>query len=170
MDFITAFTINRMLGSTRGEALAEGGRSVVTANMGLKLLAGLFPALPLGLIYAAVRYGDDGQPVLVYGVIGLFTLVAGALVYMVLLTRLEFDDHYIYFSSPLYRDRQIPWSSVTGGGYSARMNSYHVDTEEIGRIHVSPLQHGWVDFLRMAGGKIKESHGENPFESLSPEM
>ena len=47
MDFITAFIINRMLGSTRGEARAEGGRSVVTANLGVKLLAGLCSALSL---------------------------------------------------------------------------------------------------------------------------
>ena len=63
MDFITGFIMDRLLGATRGEARVEGGRRVVTANLGVKLLAGLFPAGPLGGLYAAGRYGADGNPV-----------------------------------------------------------------------------------------------------------
>lgn len=169
VDIVTAFIVNRMLGATRGEARSEGGRRILTYNLGVRLLAVFFPALPLGGLYLAVRYGDDGMPLFVFGIIGAFMLLAAYLVYAVLLTRQEFDDNYIHFSTPLYRDRRIPWSSLTTGGYSASMTMYHLRAPEIGRIWVSPMQHGWVDMLRMAGGKLRERNGEDPFESLLPE-
>lgn len=169
MEYVTASLIDRLLKSTRLEARLEGGRRIVAVNLGVKLLAALFPAGPLGALFLVFLYGDDGQPLIIFGIIGAFLLLAATLVYMALLTHLEFDDNYIYFSSPFYRNRRIPWSSVTRGWYSAALTTYYVDTKEIGKIRISAMQHGWAEFLRLAGRKLRENHGEDPFEPILPE-
>lgn len=162
MDIFTKLIVDRMVNSTRREAAEEGGRKIVACNLGVKLLAGLFPLLPLGGLWLALDQGVD-EPLVVYGFFGGFGLLSAFLIHAAFLTSLSFDDHSIHFSSPLYRDRQISWATITGGGYSATMNCYYIATADIGRIWVSPMQHGWADILWMAGGKLREQRGEDPF-------
>lgn len=168
MDLVTRFILDRLLASTRASATVEGGRRVVAYGLFIKIIAVLSPALPLVLLYGMVACGARGEPLLVYGVTGGFGLLAAYMVYTALLTRLEFDDTYIHFSSPLYRDRRAPWSSLTAGGYSALMGMYWLHAPETGRIWISPLQHGWAELLRKAGASLRERTGEDPFAPPVP--
>jgi hypothetical protein len=159
--------MDHLANTTRDEARAQDGRRVVSYNGGIKALAVLSSVLAGGTPFIMLD-GGVGIPIVAYGISGGLSLVAGGLIYGALLTRLEFDEYNIYFSSPLYRDRQISWVSVIGGGYSTPLKSYWIMTEDIGRIWVSPMQHGWVEILQFAGAKLEEQNVENPFQNVEP--
>lgn len=151
--------------NTRREAAVEGSRKVLSYNLGVKLITALI-SMPLALgMIAGAWYADPDERLLVGGLAAAFTLAALYMVNVVFLTTLKFDDHYIHFSSPFRRDRSVPWSALTEGGYSASMMMYYLRANDLGRIWVSPMQHGWAEFLETAGGKMQELRGENPFEA-----
>lgn len=44
------------------------------------------------------------------------------------------------------------------------MMMYYLRARDLGRIRVSPMQHGWAEFLD-PWYKMQELHGKNPFEA-----
>lgn len=171
MAVIERAVLNFLYRSTRPTAAVEGSRKVVVYNLGVKLITALIMVpLAVGALVGAYYAEPDeriiDEQVIVGAVAAMFVLAAVYMVNMVFLTTLKFDDHYIHVSSPLRHGYSVPWSSLTGGGYSASMMMYYVRSTDIGRIWVSPLQHGWAEFLRMAGNKMQDLRGENPFADI----
>ena len=160
-------TIVEMLESvSRHSASIRNGRKVVTYNLGIKLLA-LLLGVPISgaLIYGTFQSAPDDR-IFVGAIAGLLTLGVLYMICMVFLTKLEFDDNYVHIASPLRRSGSFPWSALTEGGYSASMMMYFVRGKAVGRIWVSPMQHGWAEFLRTAGSKMQALRLDDPFTNV----
>jgi hypothetical protein len=135
-----------LMRSVRRTARQSGSRSVLEYGPMIRGLGVVLLIVGGFLLFAASRASAD-QRQLAWIVSGA---LAGAAVYFfieVFFVRIEFDDTWIYATSPWRADRAIPWSDITECRYS-HINRWHViRTRDNGTLRLSVYLSGVDTFL-----------------------
>jgi hypothetical protein len=117
-------------------------------------------ALCLGtfFLYAAAHSSPD-QRVLAWSVAG--TLAAGSfyLFLEVWFVRIEFDEQFIYATSPWRGKRQIPWEAVEALEYSERNQWFVLKTTDQGSVRISIFRSGHRVLVKRICRELRRKKG-----------
>jgi hypothetical protein len=138
----------------KAEPGQRGSRKWVEYGPAYKILSAAFFPLSAFVTYAALHASPDQQTIA--GVIAAgFWLATLYLNYEFFFVRLSYDNDFIYHQTPLWGQRQIPWSSLNHLRYSPTTQAFTLKTDGCGDVSISPFADGSHAFIERVRAQLE---------------
>lgn len=156
---IAAALVALALRPARMEARREGGRRIVEAGGGMKIVSAAMIAIAGLLAVAVVAFPPDepGEAPYAYGVLAMAVLFGGMFFYLLLVFRISYDDNFIHVNTLFHRNRRVAWTSVTAVEYSKTWQGWRFQTSEGMRFWIYPYLAGHAGLLQQADDRIRNA-------------
>ncbi len=138
-----------------------GNRRQLTFGLGFKVFAAALVPGSLFVTYAAA-HARPSQLVIAAVIAIAFLAAATFFAYQAFLVSFEYDDHNIYYRTPIAGPHIIPWSEVVEIGYSGLLQAHFIRTAQIRRIWCSSMLRGFSELGDFLSKKHEELYGTEP--------
>lgn len=146
-----------MVMAAKQKGRSEEGRQYLEFGLFFKVVALLFVPF-FGVVLYAVSQSYQGQEVASAMVACGFFAAAVFFPYQAFFIEFSYDKEFIYFSSPIAGDNQIPWDNLQKVGYSWLLQADYIVVADVGRIWCSNMLHGYADFMLSVDEHINKSN------------
>ncbi|MGB7769826.1 MAG: hypothetical protein WBN22_13360 [Verrucomicrobiia bacterium] len=137
--------------SRRAVARQKGSRQILEYGWLFRALGCFIIVVGVAALYGASRSAPD-QRLFAWIVAGFFAVVGIYFGLQLLLFRIEFDDSFIYTSSPWRKRQQIPWADITSCQFSKADRCLLITTQTHGKVRVPVFMSG----IRSFAEKVQE--------------
>ena len=146
-----------MVMTAKKQGRTEGERQYLEFGLFFKVMA-LICVPFAGVILYAVSQSYQGQEVVSVIVACGFLAAAVFFPYQAFFIKFSYDQAFIYFSSPIAGDNQIPWQHLQKVGYSWLLQADYIVVADVGKIWCSNMLHGYADFMQKVDEHINKSN------------
>lgn len=144
----------------RKAAPREGNVRVLTYGVGFKIFAAVLLPGSLFVAYAAA-HARPRQAILATCIAAAFVVGAIFFAYQAFFVSLAYDEHNIYYRTPIAGSKVIPWSEVDVG-YSFLLQSYYLRTRQVRRIWCSNMLRGYSELGEFLSKQRAKPRGDGP--------
>lgn len=145
---VSVAAVNSLLRSALKESVRRTGDRMVAHTTGFKVLAVVLFALFAAALVASLVFAPPELRWPTALAFGFFVLLGLALAAEAFVTRVTYDDEFIWTRSAWRRPRRIPWSAVERSDYGETNHWYRVHAGRHGIVRLSILMWGVVEFLQ----------------------
>jgi hypothetical protein len=141
---VGAAVVGLLMLAGRRPAKRKGEVRAMSYSIGFRLFAGLLIPGAAFVAYAAAQARPSQQPLAAL-IAGLFVIAALFFGYQAFLVSFAYDDHNVYYRSPLAGSKTIAWSDIDGVGYSGLLQTHYLRTRSGLRIWCSSMLRGFEE-------------------------
>ncbi|NRF69503.1 hypothetical protein HLB44_21095 [Aquincola sp. S2] len=134
---------------------------VLTYGIGFRVFAAILVPGSLFIAYAAA-HARPSQAALAGCIAAAFVAGAVFFAYQAFFVSFAYDEHNVYYRTPLAGSKVIPWSEVEELAYSGLLQSHYLRTRQVRRIWCSNMLRGYDELGEFLSRKREELYGDGP--------
>lgn len=135
-----------------------GSVRVLRYGTGVRVFAGVLVPFAAFVAYAAA-HARPSQATLAACIAAAFVAAAVFCAYHAFFVSFSYDEHNIYYRSPIAGSKIIPWTEVREVGYSRLAQAHYLCTSQVRRIWCSNMLVGFEELGEFLDEKHDELHG-----------
>ncbi len=149
------FVVWIMVSMTKEKSERQGYIRCLSYSKPFKMFSVLSALLATFVVYA-VSKSFKGQEIAAFLVATAFVGGSVFLCYQAFFVRFSYDEHQMYYKSPIVGYKIAPWENLIDVGYSSLLQADYIVVNGIGKIWCSNMLNGYEELGEFLENKVQE--------------